>query len=670
MSEKVVRTPRRIAQGAREVAAWRHSFVGPVVPTAGATVALRPLEKGGFRLEGGFWGQRQLLNREVTIPHGITMLEEHGNLENLRMAAARKKGEYRLPLFRDSDVYKVLEAIGWERQHGLAPEQERFFASTAAVLASAQMSDGYLNSFYQVAEPDRRYADPAMGHELYCAGHLLQAAVAEARGPARRAVSAAGEAKHGGAVRGGDGRLWPTAVRVARHLLSAMGERPAFVPGHPQVEMALVEVFRTSGDAAYLELAGELAARRGHSRLEWSSFGPDYFQDDVQLEQAKEIRGHAVRALYLLGGAADLYSETGRPELLATCLGQWEDMVGAKTYLTGGVGSRQEGEAFGKAFELPPESAYCETCAAVASILWNWRMLLITGEARFAELMERTLYNGFLSGWGLDGKTFFYVNPLRSRGGVSRQPWFRCACCPPNIMRLVASLEHYVATGTAAGLQLHQFIPGTFRQGASGRVLAGRVETAYPYDGLLRLQIEEASPGNDEIAIRVPSWVSGAEVGLNGAGMEAQPGPDGYLHLRRDWQPGDELTVSFPIRARVVRPDPRIEDVAGCVAFERGPLVYCWEALGTAASTLEGIAVSARREYTLERRAQIASETVIELVRRGHRASPGVDGHWPYRDVPAAGPDGGVEEVELHAVPYYAWGNRGQGQMRVWVPEL
>jgi hypothetical protein len=398
--------------------------------------------------------------------------------------------------------------------------------------------------------------------------------------------------------------------------------------------------------------------------LSFGSFGPEYFQDDVEVSKADRARGHAVRALYLLSGVADLYIETGRSELLGTCLSQWEDMTSAKTYLTGGLGSRHQDEAFGDPFELPPDHAYCETCAAIASIMWNWRMCLITGQARFAEVIERSLYNGFLASWSLDGKNFFYVNPLQSRGGVQRQPWYRCACCPPNLMRLVASLEHYVATRSADGLQLHQFVPASIRQGLVGGTLGISVSTPYPQEGEVLVRVTEAPATSAEIAIRVPSWASDMAVGLNGVAQGAEPGPDGYLHLRRRWESGDEVSVSFPLHPRLVRPDPRIDAVRGCVALERGPLVYCFELLGDGSETLDGVELL-EAPGPVEAHAEISGEQVPELRCHARRSSTGRRG-WPYFEG-AARPESS-QDVTLSAIPYYAWNNRGPSQMRVWVP--
>lgn len=645
----------------------RASLGGPVQPGLARVIRLQPLEGGALKLHGGFWGQRQALNREVTIPHGMEMLEEWGSLDNLRTAAGLASKEYQLPLFMDSDVYKVLEAIAWERQHEPVEAQERFYADAAALLAAAQEPDGYINSYVQVVQAGKRFADPAMGHELYCAGHLFQAAVAEVRsGGPPAAVAAVGQ----------------VADRFATYLLEAVPRMPTFVNGHPEVEMALVEMYRQQGRAPLLALADDLVGRRGQSRLSWGSFHAEYFQDDVPVASAKGVRGHAVRALYLLSGVADVYAETGREDLLRSCMVQWDDMVSAKTYLTGGVGSRHEGEAFGEPYELPADRAYCETCAAVASIMWNWRMCLITGEARFAELLERTLYNGFLAGWGLDGKSFLYVNPLHSQGGVTRRPWYRCACCPPNVMRLVASLEHYVASRTADGVQLHQFMPAVISSAVAGGRLRARVQTGYPYDGSLLVGVQEAPPAPMDLAIRVPSWATGVAAEVNGASQPADPGPDGYLHLSRNWQAGDEVSVSFPLSARVVRPDARIDAVRGCFALERGPLVYCFEsaagrpevmgrpeAVPTAPLPLQELEGAPRRGVT-ERRAQVSKEVVVQLTVQATKSRRATErGCWPYTgDLP--GERGEAREVALAAIPYYSWCNQGISEMRVWLPEL
>ncbi|HEY6498935.1 MAG TPA: beta-L-arabinofuranosidase domain-containing protein [Streptosporangiaceae bacterium] len=641
---------------------------GPVVPGAPGRLALRPLA-GGMRLDGGFWGGYQALNAEVTIPHGMAMLEETGSLQNLRVAAGLAADEYAMPLFRDSDVYKVLEAIAWQRQHGGDQARERFFDEAVGLLRAAQRPDGYLNSYVQVAEGGKRFANPAMGHELYCAGHLMQAAVADLRS-------------------GGDPRgLAGVAGRFATLLTELLpGPLAGFVPGHPEIEMALVEFARATGRSGLVGTAADLVARRGRSTLHWpprerpagrthyqDSFDPAYFCDDVPFERADAIRGHAVRAFYLLSGATDVYLENGNAALLRAALAQWDDLVAGKMYLTGGTGSRHKREAFGDAYELPSDRAYCETCAAIGSVMWNWRMLLATGEARFGALIERTLYNGFLAGLGLDGANFFYVNPLQTRSPARRQPWYQCACCPPNVMRLLASLGHYMATGTDTGVQIHQFAAGHLRAALPG---AGALElelaTGYPYSGELAVRVAAAPSGAAEVAIRVPDWAPDATAALNGRDLGVVPGDDGYLHVRREWAAGDDLVVSFPLAARTIRPSARIDAVRGCVAFERGPLVYCFEGVdlpgaGARADGLTGARVLSGARAAEVPGMSVSGHTVTALAVPG-ALGPAREPGWPYLDAVAPARIQ-VTGVELTAIPYYAWANREPGDMRVWIPE-
>jgi DUF1680 family protein len=401
------------------------------------------------------------------------------------------------------------------------------------------------------------------------------------------------------------------------------------------------------------------------------------------------IRGHAVRALYLLAGATDVYTETGRSQLWAPLLAQWRDMVSSKTYLTGGVGSRHKDEAFGDAYELPPDRAYCETCAAVASIMWNWRLLLLTGDAVYAELMERTLYNGFLAGVGLDGTSFFYENPLQARQPSTRQPWYDCACCPPNVMRLLASFDHYVATRTDEGLQLHQYVAGRVRAGhPGGNALEVEVATGYPFDGAVQVRVLEAPSRPQEIALRIPTWADGAGCTVNGRRTGAEPGPKGYLRLRQEWSAGDEILLELPLRARGVEAASVIDGSRGCVAYERGPLVYCVEGIDLPGGVdLRAVSVDVSAPPTEEQGFDVCGERVVALSLDGRAQTAPPPPGWPYQAL-ATGPAGGApdpparavtsqnltaatsQNLKVRATPYYTWGNRGPTSMRVWAPRL
>ncbi len=407
------------------------------------------------RLTGGLLHAWQQRNAEASLPLALRQLETAGNLANVRLAISGAREGYRGPVFMDSDIYKVLEAIGWEL--GRSPDEElaSFLAETTALLEKAQQPDGYLNSCIQVSGRPR-YSFLAWSHELYCAGHLIQAGLACQRGA-------------------GDPALLAVARRFADHLVDHFLGRQEGIDGHPIVETALAELYRETGHEPYLQLASQFIEQRGHGLIGDSGFGHRYLQDHEPVRDSVTQVGHVVRALYLDAGVADVAAETGDAPLLASSLARWADMVAAKTYLTGGNGSRHEGESFGDRFELPPDRAYNETCAAIASFQWAWRLLLATGDAAYAGLMERILYNGFASSTATGGTRFFYVNPLQRRADHfekddpgRRREWFSCACCPPNIMRTVASLQHYLATASGGTLYVQQFT-GAAAQRSPGR---------------------------------------------------------------------------------------------------------------------------------------------------------------------------------------------------------
>ncbi len=579
-------------------------------------------------IEGGFWADRQRLNRDVLIPNGARRLEEAGNFGNLRGAAGRSDERFRGMVFHDSDVHKWLEALGHELAREPSPELQRIADETIELLEAAQCADGYLNSYYQVAEPGPRWSNLAWDHELYCAGHLFEAAAAHPHNE----------------------RLLGVARRFADLLVNVF--RDEGTCGHPEVELGLVKLFRLTGERSYLELAQAFVDRRGSATLEPATHGASYFQNRVAVREQDEVEGHAVRALYLAAGVTDLFMETGERALLDAMHAQWRDMASRKAYVTGGVGAHHMDEAFGDAYELPPDRCYGETCAAIASVFWNWRMLLVTGEARFADLLERTLYNGVLAGLALDGGGYSYVNPLHVREGhrdpvergARRQPWYACACCPPNVMRLLASLQRYVATRDADGVQIHQYMTGRF-----GPV---RVRTDYPWDG--RVTVEIFDPGRWTLALRVPSWAS--------ARLDGEPVAPGYASLTREWRAGETVTLELDMTPRAVGPHPRIDAVRGCLAIERGPLVYCLEAVDAPAGTVVDDLRLAGALEAVERPDLLGGIVAVEA--DGAHAPADTWG-WPYRTEPASN---GARPVRLLAVPYALWGNRGDGAMRVWIP--
>ncbi|MFC5834248.1 glycoside hydrolase family 127 protein [Nonomuraea insulae] len=611
---------------------------GPLAPSTGVQ---QPLGIDDVEIEGGPFGRWQQINREAGIPLGLEQMEKSGAAPNLRLAAGEGGGSFQGYRFQDSDLYKQLEAVAWE--HARRPDDgyRAFVAESAALLARAQRPDGYLNSHYQVVKPDKIFAELEYSHEMYCAGHLFQAAVA--------------------AARAGLGEELPAVARRFADLLVQrfLVDGDDGIDGHAEVETALVELYRLTGERPYLELARKLIDNRGKGLIAQTGLGPLYAQDHLPVREADTAVGHAVRQLYLEAGVVDVAVETGDEELLACSVRRWEDLVATKTSITGGHGSRHDGEAFGERYELPPDRAYNESCAAIASIHWNWRLLLATGHGRYADLIERTLYNAFAASTSADGTRFFYVNPLQRRADLfedaylgRRRDWFACACCPPNIMRLVASLGHYVATTDAEGLSVHQYVPGTIRAG--GITLA--VETGYPWDGRVRFTVRDTPGGEWTLKLRVPAWSAPGDLA---------PNADGYAEIRRDWKSGDTFTLDLDLTPRLVRPHRKIDALRGCAAIERGPLVYCFEQIDQG-DDLEDLALLPEaRLRTVERDLPGVGRTV-QIEADALRLPPSTPDGLPYgttpQDLQARTP------VTATAVPYYQWDNRDGGVMRVWTP--
>jgi hypothetical protein len=533
----------------------------------GADLArLRPLALDALIPEAGFWAHRQLLNDAVNLPEGWTQLASMGQMDNLRMAAGDTSIEHRGEIFQDSDLYKWLEAACWQLTLPHAEQLEEQVASLIELIERAQAPDGYLDTAFQSARPRPRWRDLAWDHELYCAGHLFQAAVAH-----RRVT--------------GDDRLLAVAKRFADHICDTFGPhgRPGLC-GHPGIEMAMVELYRETGAERYLEQARLFIDRRGHGLLGPGLGGPAYFQDHVPFRASTRMEGHAVRQLYLTAGAVDVYLETGEDELLDACLRQWEDLELRKQYVTGGSGSQQYGESYGEPFELSNEGSYSETCAAIATVMLAWRLQLATGLARFGDAIERTLYNGFLSGLSLRGGEYFYVNTLLSTGReparghrrVQRSRWYDCACCPPNVMRLLASVHQYWATSDDSGVQLQQYAPARIKAATAAGSVALHTATEFPSSGRLTVTVDESPATPWVLALRVPQWAPAPRIAIGGEPVRARVS-DGYAHIERRWRAGDRLESDIELVPHMVQANPRVDADRGSAAIVMGPLVYCLE---------------------------------------------------------------------------------------------
>ncbi|MCA1595910.1 MAG: glycoside hydrolase family 127 protein, partial [Chloroflexi bacterium] len=518
-----------------------------------------------------FWAPRLEINRKLTIPSQRRQCEETGRIDNFRRASGRKNGEFQGIYFNDSDVYKWIEAAAFSLAGYPDPDLEAALDAVIEEIAAAQGPDGYLNSYFSLDRQGERWTNLRDMHELYCAGHLIQAAIAHHRATGKTS-------------------LLDVACRFADHIGSVFGPdaRPG-TPGHEEIEMALVELYRGTGQDRYLKLAAFFIEKRGSKPPLIG--GSAYHQDHLPFRDQTEMVGHAVRAVYLNCGAADLYLETGEKELSVALDRLWSNMTGRRIYVTGGLGSRYEGEAFGRDYELPNDRAYTESCAAIGSIMWNWRMLSAAGEARYADLMETALYNGMLAGLSLDGQHYFYQNPLEDDGHHRRAPWFGCACCPPNLSRMLSSLPGYCysvsaestaegnSEGEAEGAWIHLYIEGAASLTLPGRGRLSLVQrTRYPWEENVEIEITEAPATPAALRLRIPAWCSSADVSVNGGVQQRYP-PGEYAALTRQWKRGDRVVLSLPMPVRLVESHPRVTSNHGQVAICRGPLVYCLEAV-------------------------------------------------------------------------------------------
>ena len=632
------------------------------------------------QLRNGLLARWQRRNLRSTLPHVVQQLRRAGNLENFRRIVERPETPYsgRYP-FLDTDVYKTIEGIVYElaRPDGSAESStessaessadgtepvpasvREFYEEAVQLIVRAQAPDGYLGTAFQGVPPLReQWADLAWGHEMYNLGHLVQAAVAASR-------------------QLGDERLLGVARRFADLVIHRYGDDgEALYGGHPEVEMALVELHRETGEPAYLRQAQLFVERRGRGALTHSVFPPEYFQDAVPLRELDSVTGHAVRMVYLAAGATDVAVETSDVALLAHLEQLWDDMVATKSYLTGGLGARHSDEAFGDRYELPSERAYAETCAAIGAMEWGWRLFVATGRADVLDAYERILYNAYAVGLSDDGTAFFYDNPLQRRpdheqrsgaetgGAPLRRGWFGCACCPPNLVRWMAQLQDHVAVSDERSLTLAVY--------ASARITSPALDvdvaTDYPFDGDVRVTVTRAAERPVTLRLRVPGWVGTASaVALTIDGEPAAARLDaGWVQVTRRWSGGERLNLRLPLPVRRVASHPYLDATRGAAAVVRGPLVYCAEQQDAPASVDDLVLVGAEcRDCATTDPTDPTGDGVEALVEvRGPRSSELYPELFDLTD-----PTTPVMRMPL--VPYYRWGNREPGPMRVWLRQF
>lgn len=615
--------------------------------------ALRSVPVSSVRMGPGFWEERRKTTIERSLPTMLDLEVKNGWLDNflrLEGKTAPRKG----PVYTDSDIYKWQEAVAWVLASTPQPwpanvvKLKADFDRLTDIIVKAQEPSGYLDTFYQDEQKPKRFQEMYRSHELYCLGHLLQAAIAYYRVTGER-------------------KLLDAGIRYADYLTSKFGpDKEPALTGHPELEMALVELYRTTGQKKYLDFAGYLFSGVETERLKLMPAQTKYMFSGTPFTARTVFEGHAVRAMYASSGATDYYMETGDDAYRKTLERLWADLVTSKLYITGGVGSRAQGEAFGESYELPDAQAYTESCAAIATLMWNWRMMLAFGDSKYADVMERALYNGINSGMSLDGTLYCYRNPLESNGEKIRNEWYDTDCCPPNLERTFAELPGYLYATTADGVWVNFFHSSSVETG----VVRLTQTTNYPWSGEVRIRVDETPAREWSLNIRIPAWSKDTIVRLNGNSIAAgpaanQPEAGRFLNLRRAWRAGDELVVSFDMTPRLTAANPLVRENAGRVAVERGPLVYCLEQPDNVAVRLFDASIATSGRFVEERRPDLLG-SVIVLKHEGIESTAPLAARPLYETLPETA--FATRPVELTLIPYYAWANRGPDQMEVWIP--
>jgi DUF1680 family protein len=646
--------------------------VGPTPANERETRALEPVAHGDVRLADDFWAPRIETNRRVGLRAAFRECEKAGNIGNFRIAAGFETGQHRGSQAYDSDVYKIIEGAAYSLRLRPDPELATYVDRLIEAIAAAQQKDGYLNTHTTLRSPLLKWQMAPTEHELYCAGHLFEAAVAYQQATGKR-------------------KLLEVALRLADNVASTFGPGKRYeTSGHQEVELALVRLARATGERRYTDLAQFFLDERGYAhgnerrrptveelarqdtvdpkdrRSIWST--RRYRQDHLPVVEQEQATGHAVRAGYMYAAMADVAAATGNPGYRRALRRLWEDVAGRKLYVTGGVGTSQQGdEGFGTPYALPNESAYCETCAAVANILWNHRMNLLEADAKYVDVLELGLYNGFLSGVSLSGKEFFYQNPLASRGGAMRDAWSDPACCPSNVARLLPKVGNFIYAHDGDAIFVNLFVASTTAVPLKRGLVRLRQTTLYPWEGKVKILVEPEAPGEFTLKVRIPAWTgdgplqsdlyrfadlppraqAGAKLAINGKSVQSLEITDGYAGIRRTWVKGDALEMDLPMPIRRVRSHPSVEANRGRVALMRGPILYCLE---SADNRFDVFKMSLAESAPLAERRESLLGGVTVLRGRGI-----LEGGAP---------------VTFQAVPYYAWANRGTGAMTVWIPEV
>lgn len=616
-----------------------------------------PVPFTSVKVTDSFWGQRLQASREVTIPLAFSKCEETGRYENF-IKAAHPSDTYKVEglSFDDTDVYKTIEGASYSLQTYPDKKLQKYIDSILVIVAGAQEPDGYLYTArtmnpkhpHNWAGKERWVAVENLSHEFYNLGHMVEGAVAHYQATGKR-------------------NFLDIAIKYADCVCREIGNGPEqkkYVPGHQIAEMALVKLYMVTGDKKYLDQAKFFLDTRGYT-----SRKDAYSQAHKPVVEQDEAVGHAVRAVYMYSGMADVAAITGDSSYIKAIDKIWDNIVSKKIYVTGGIGARHAGEAFGNNYELPNQSAYCETCAAIGNVYMNYRLFLLHGDAKYFDVLERTLYNGLISGVSLDGGSFFYPNPLSSSGKYSRKPWFGCACCPSNVSRFIPSLPGYVYAVKDDQVYVNLFLSNKAELKVDKKKIILEQETDYPWKGDIRLKIAQGNQ-NFTMKLRIPGWVRGNvlpsdlyayadnqkpvyRVSVNGQTVESDVN-NGYLSIARKWKKGDVVEVHFDMLPRIVKANPKVEADRGRVAVERGPIVYCAEWPDNRFN-VHSVLLNQHPQFKVTEKPELLYG-INQLTTDAQALSYDMAGKLVAKD------------VELTLIPYYAWAHRGEGDMEVWLP--
>lgn len=575
------------------------------------------------KINDNFWSPRLSKHVSATLPVCIDQIENQtGRIRNFENAT-KGEGEHSGIFFDDSDVYKALEGMAYSLINNPDPELEKKADEWIDKFAAAQQPDGYINTFYTLTGLDKRWTNMDK-HEMYCAGHMIEAGVAYYQATGKR-------------------KLLDVCIRMTDHMMSQFGPgKRHWVPGHEEIELALVKLYQTTQEQKYLDFAYWLLEERGHGHGTMGDEGkwdPVYYQDIVPVRRLTDISGHAVRCMYLYCGMADVAALKNDTGYIAAIDRLWDDVVHRNMYITGGIGSSRDNEGFTEDYDLPNLDAYCETCASVGMVLWNQRMNQLTGDSKYIDILERSLYNGALAGISLGGDRFFYVNPLESKGDHHRQEWYGCACCPSQLSRFLPSIGNYIYASSDDALWVNLYIgnTGQIRIGETDILLTQ--ETDYPWDGSVKLTISTSQPLEKEIRLRIPNWCKTYDLSINGKRINVSE-KKGYAVIK-DWKSQDVIALDMDMPVEIVAADPHVKENFGKRAIQRGPLVYCMEEIDN-------------REYFDQ--IQLSPSTTFQTA----FVSDILNG------IKTIKTNGRAQSATF--IPYYAWDNRKAGKMRVWIP--